>query len=63
MAADILRTGLSPAQDDILVLIVIVGVPTVLNYLLELELASLALARPAVADHGKMAGGSELMSP
>ena len=43
-------------------LIVIVGVRTVLNYLLELDLASLALARPAVADHGKMAGESELMS-
>jgi uncharacterized membrane protein len=41
VAADVLRTAANPAWDDILFLAVLIGIRTVLNFLLEWELAHL----------------------
>lgn len=41
VAADILKTGLSPTWEDILLLGAIIALRTILNYLLERELAML----------------------
>ena len=41
VAADILKTGLSPTWEDILLLAAIIGLRTLLNYLLERELEML----------------------
>ena len=51
VAADILKTGLSPTWEDILLLAAIIGLRTLLNYLLERELELLDPAQkvePAV---------------
>ena len=42
VAADILKTALSPTWNDILLLAALIGLRTVLNYLLEYELRTLA---------------------
>ncbi len=42
VAADILKTALSPSWNDIALLTALIGVRTVLNYMLERELAVLA---------------------
>lgn len=49
VAADILKTGLSPTWQDILLLAAIIAVRTVMNILLERELEFLGSDRPAVA--------------
>ena len=41
VAADILKTALAPAWNDILLLAALIAMRTVLNYLLELELKAL----------------------
>lgn len=41
VAADVLRTAANPTWDDILFLAVLIGIRTVLNFLLEWELAHL----------------------
>ena len=41
VAADILRTGLSPTWNDVLLLAALIGLRTVLNYILERELRML----------------------
>ncbi|MGC9347618.1 MAG: DUF1622 domain-containing protein [Anaerolineae bacterium] len=46
VAADILKTGLSPTWQDILRLVAIIAVRTVLNYLLERELEALDPSHP-----------------
>lgn len=51
VAADILKTALSPSWNDIALLAALIGVRTVLNYMLERELAVLAST-------GSNAGGS-----
>ena len=48
VAADILKTALSPTWNDILLLAALIGLRTVLNYLLERELKVL---RGDAADH------------
>lgn len=42
VAADILKTALSPSWNDVALLAALIGVRTVLNYMLERELAALA---------------------
>ncbi len=44
VAADILKTALSPSWNDVALLAALIGVRTVLNYVLERELAALARA-------------------
>ena len=46
VAADILKTALSPSWNDILQLAALIGMRTVLNYLLERELQVLGFAQP-----------------
>jgi len=41
VAADILKTGLSPTWNDVLLLAALIGLRTVLNYILERELKML----------------------
>jgi uncharacterized membrane protein len=47
VAADILRTALRPTVNDILLLAALIGVRTILNYLLERELMVLSAASPS----------------
>lgn len=46
VAADILKTGISPTWQDILLLAAIIGLRTVLNYLLEREIELLTPTPP-----------------
>ena len=48
VAADILKTALSPAWNDVLLLAALIGMRTVLNYLLEIELRNLGAQQDAV---------------
>jgi uncharacterized membrane protein len=50
VAADILRTALRPTVNDMLLLAALIGVRTVLNYLLERELTVLSAASPPSGD-------------
>jgi uncharacterized membrane protein len=51
VAADILKTALSPAWNDILLLAALIGLRTVLNYLLERELEAIRVKdEPAAND-------------
>ncbi|MCD6519654.1 MAG: DUF1622 domain-containing protein [Anaerolineae bacterium] len=45
VAADILKTGLSPKWEDILFLAALIGLRTILNYFLERELRALNSSR------------------
>ena len=48
VAADILKTALSPAWNDILLLAALIGMRTLLNYLLEIELKNLGAEQTAI---------------
>lgn len=48
VAADILKTALSPAWNDILLLAALIGMRTLLNYLLEIELKNLGAEQAAI---------------
>ncbi len=50
VAADILRTALRPTVNDMVLLAALIGVRTVLNYLLERELMVLSAASPSWGD-------------
>ena len=50
VAADILRTALRPTVNDMVLLAALIGVRTVLNYLLERELRVLSAASPSLGD-------------
>ena len=48
VAADILKTALSPAWNDVLLLAALIGLRTLLNYLLEIELRNLGAEAAAI---------------
>ena len=53
VAADILKTALSPQWNDILLLAALIGLRTILNYLLEYELERLDRGRTLSTGYGK----------
>jgi len=55
VAADILKTALAPSWNDILLLAALIGLRTVLNYLMERELRMIE-ADERIADHAGVTG-------
>jgi len=59
VAADILRTALRPTLNDMVLLAALIGVRTVLNYLLERELRGLSTAASS-SDGGQQRAGFDI---
>ena len=59
VAADILRTALRPTLNDMVLLAALIGVRTVLNYLLERELRGLSTAASS-SDGGQQRADSDI---
>jgi uncharacterized membrane protein len=55
VAADILKTALAPSWNDILLLAALIGLRTVLNYLMERELRMIE-ADEQIADQARVTG-------